>query len=93
MQIILATWWDELNVPFFNDVFDSDLDIEEISKFYLSEKERSGKYLISQYHNTLVFSDGTRVILERRRIKTCADEDDSVTSIPLTQIEFKDYYE
>lgn len=70
MQIISATWYDEINNPFLTEYFESHVNEEQILDFYADQKSLYGRTIIADYADTRVFSDGTRVVLRLDEVKS-----------------------
>ncbi len=75
MYIITATWYDDLNEPFFWEHFSNELKPEDILDLYVNEKAERGKEVIASNLDLRVFSDGTRVMLTLHKVKQRIETD------------------
>lgn len=69
MYVIAATWYDDFNMPFLTEIFKGSLHVQEIFSHYKKQKSLYNRTIIGSYDDTLVFSDGTRVILQLHQVK------------------------
>lgn len=63
MKVIVATWYDDLGEPFINEYYTETIDVQALLTYYKGQKAVYGKSVIAEYFETLVFSDGNRVVL------------------------------
>ena len=63
MNVLVATWYDELGSPFMYEHYMEGVVPDELFLYYIAQKHNFGKKVIAQKDNYVVFSDGNRVVL------------------------------
>lgn len=94
MKILVATWQDNANETFLQEYFNDSIDYEDILKFYEDQKLIYGRTVIASYPNTRIFSDGSRVIMEIKTVKSkIEDEANSYVDVEFAPRQIGPYHE
>jgi len=63
MKVIMGTWMDNMMGTFDIQLYDADIPTEDILASAIAESKVFGHTVISQTDNYIVFSDGSRLLL------------------------------
>lgn len=78
MNIIVATWYDEMNQPYMSEFYESQIKEENLFSFYETQKRVYGRTVIAAYPDTRVFSDGSRVVLTLNQVYSKIDDEEAI---------------
>lgn len=81
MYIYVATWYDETNQPFLQDFYNDKVEPADILIKYIKYKELFKRQVIATYPDTVVFSDGSRVIVSCEKVLQNAKE--PIETVPI----------